>query len=400
MKNAVIVGYVRTPFTPAKKGSLAKVRPDDMAAAVVKGLIEKTGMKPEDVEDLIVGTAFPEGEQGMNIGRMVSLLSDELPIKVAGKQTNRFCASSMEGITEAAGDIATGGGEAFIVVGVESMSRIPMGGHSFRPNKKLYEKLPASYMSMGETAENVAEKYGITREEMDKFAEESHRRSAAAEKKQLFRENIIDITTPDGKVVSHDECIRPDTTAEGISKLKPAFKQDGSVTAATSSPLTDGAVAVLVTSEDYARENGLPILARVKSHAVTGLEPEIMGMGPVESTRKALKRAGIEMDDVDVVEMNEAFASQSIASQRELGIPDEKLNKHGGAISLGHPLGASGARITARAAKILHDEGGKYAVATMCVGGGQGKAVVLERVEDNDNRKKRAPRRKTQPKMG
>jgi len=377
MNQTVIAGYVRSPFTIANKGALTRVRPDDLLAQVVRGLIEKTGVKPEDIEDLITGCAFPEAEQGFNVGRIVALLAD-LPLTVAGATINRFCGSSMTSVHMAAGQIALGAGEVFVCAGVESMTRVPMAGFNPMPNPEL-DARSAMYMSMGETAENVARKWQIPRAEQEAFAVASQQKAAAAQQAGRFKDEIVAIRG-DGRAVDTDGCPRPDTTLEGLAGLKLAFDQEGTVTAGTSSPLTDGAAAVLVTTEDYAAKHGLPVLARVRSVAAAGCAPEIMGIGPIAATRKALARAKLEVKDIDVFEVNEAFASQSIASLRELGVQHEKVNLDGGAIALGHPLGASGARITGKAASVMKREGGKYAVATMCIGGGQGVATVLERV--------------------
>ncbi len=376
MKNVVIAGYARTPFHFARKGALARVRPDTLAAAAVSALIERTGVKPEDIEDLIVGCAFPEGEQGFNVARIIGFLS-HLPLSVAGTTVNRFCGSSMQAIHMAAGAIQLDAGEVFVCAGVESMSRVPMGGYNPLPHPGLYETFPAVYMSMGETAENVAEKYQITREEQEAFAVGSQRKAGEAQSAGRLRDEIVAVDAG-GTPVAEDGCLRPETTAEALAGLKPAFLENGSVTAGTSSPLTDGASAVLVTSEDYAGRNGLEPLARIRSVAVAGCRPEIMGIGPVHASRKALERAGIGADDLDVVELNEAFASQAIASIRDLGLDVAKVNLDGGAIALGHPLGATGARITGKAAAVLKREGGRYALASQCIGGGQGIATVLE----------------------
>jgi len=378
MQDIVIAGYARSPFTLAKKGGLARVRPDDLAAQVVRELITRTGVKPEDIEDIIMGCAFPEGEQGMNVARLVGLLAD-LPISVAGMTVNRFCGSSMQSIHIAAGAIALGAGEVFICAGVESMSRVPIGGYNPLFNPVLNEKQPGAYMSMGDTAENVANQWQIPRAEQEAFAVRSHQRAAAAQAAGHFDAEIVAIQ--DGKAtVDKDGCIRPDTSAEVLAGLKPVFDKDGSVTAGTSSPLTDGCAAVLVTTADYAARNGLTPLARLRSTAVAGCGPAIMGIGPIAATRKALARAGIEIGAVDVVELNEAFSSQALASARDIGIRDETLNIDGGALALGHPLGATGARIVGKAASLLARTGGRYALATQCIGGGQGIATVLERV--------------------
>ena len=378
MTNTVIAGYVRSPFHFASKGALARIRPDDLAAQVVRGLIARTGVKPEDIEDIIVGCAFPEGEQGLNVARLIGLLAD-LPLSVAGVTVNRFCGSSMQSIHIAAGQIALGAGDVFICAGIESMSRVPMMGYNPLINPALMQTMPAAYIGMGETAENVARKWQIPRSEQEAFAVRSHQRAAAAVAAGNLNDEIIPITSKTGSV-AQDGCIRPDTTAEALAGLKPAFDKDGSVTAGTSSPLTDGASAVLVCSQAYADKNGLKPLARIKSIAVAGCAPEIMGIGPVAATQKALSRAGIEIGAIDVVELNEAFASQAIACARELGIRDEILNLDGGAIALGHPLGATGARITGKAASLLARTGGRYALASQCIGGGQGIATVLERI--------------------
>ena len=378
MTQAVIAGYARSPFTLANKGALARTRPDDIAAELIANLVARTGVIPSDLEAVIVGCAFPEGEQGLNIARLVGLHAD-LPQSVGGYTVNHFCGSSMQAIHIAAGHIATGSGEVFIAAGVESMSRVPMMGFNPLPNPALYAKLPAAYMSMGETAENVAKKWNISRAEQEAFAVESQRRAAAAASAGNFKDEIVPITTKSGKV-EVDGCPRPETTAEGLADLKPAFSTDGSVTAGTSSPLTDGASAVLICSEDYAARHGLKPLARLISAATAGCAPEIMGIGPVVATKKALARAGLSVSDLDVVELNEAFASQSLACIRDLGLDSKKVNIDGGAIALGHPLGATGARITGKAALLLARIGGRYALATQCIGGGQGIATILERV--------------------
>ena len=378
-KNVVLAGYKRTPFHFAGKGALAGVRPDDLAAAAVMALLKQCGIDGADVEDLIMGCAFPEGEQGFNVARLVVNMTG-LPVSVGGVTVNRFCGSSMQSIHQAAGAIAMGAGEAFICAGVESMSRIPMGGFNPLPNPALVKSFPQAYMGMGETAENLARKYNISREKQDAFAARSQKKAADARAAGKFKDEIAPVTAPSGEIVSQDGCIRPETTAEALAGLKPAFDAEGTVTAGTSSPLTDGATAVLVTTGDFARAQGLPILARIRAIAVSGCAPEIMGMGPVGASRKALARAGLTARDIDIVEINEAFASQAIASLRELALPEEKVNLDGGAIAIGHPLGATGARITGKAAALLRREGGRFALATQCIGGGQGIATVLEAV--------------------
>ncbi len=378
MKNVVIAGYLRSPFTFAQKGALARVRPDELAAQVVRGLVDQSGVDPADVEDLILGCAFPEAEQGLNMARLVTFLAD-LPLSSGAATVNRFCGSSMYAIHMAAGAIRMEAGELFICAGVESMSRVPIMGYNPMPHPGLCERYPQAYISMGETAENVAARYQITRAEQEAFAVESHRRAAAAQEAGRLAAEIVTIDD-EGVRVDADGCLRPDTTSEGLAGLKPAFDENGSVTAGTSSPLTDGAAATLVCSEDYAERKGLQPLARIKAIAVAGCAPEVMGIGPVPASRKALERAGLDVSDLDVAEVNEAFASQSLACLRDLGLDTKRVNIDGGAIALGHPLGATGARITGKAAALLKREGGTHALATQCIGGGQGIATVLEAI--------------------
>ncbi|NNG05838.1 MAG: thiolase family protein [Inquilinus sp.] len=377
-KNVVIAGYVRSPFHIAKKGGLTRVRPDDLAAQVVGALIERTGISPEDIEDLIVGNAFPEGEQGFNVARLIGMIAG-LPQSVAGVTVNRFCGSSMQAIHMAAGAIQMDAGDAFVCAGVESMTRVPMSGFNPMPNPELHEANPGAYMSMGETAENLARKYQITREAQEAFAVESHRKAAAAQEGGRFKDEIVPIKA-NGQMVEADGGIRPDASAEALAELKPAFDTEGTVTAGTSSPLTDGASATLVTSEDYAKANGLPILARLKSVAVAGCDPTIMGIGPVAATKKALARAGLELKHLGIIESNEAFAAQAMSVATELGLDMGRVNLDGGALALGHPLGATGARITGKAASLLKREGQEFALSTQCIGGGQGIATILEAV--------------------
>lgn len=372
--SAVICAYLRSPFTLANKGALATVRPDDLGAQVINGLLERTGIDPKIVEDVICGCAFPEGEQGFNLGRQLVFLS-RLDKATGGSTLNRWCGSSMDAIQSAAAKIAYGMNEVILAAGVESMTRVPIGGFNPMPNPSLYETYPQAYMNMGETAEEVARLKGVTRREMEEFALESHKKAAAAD----LNKEIIAITREDGETVVTDGCIRPDSTLEKMAELNPAFRADGLVTAATSSPLTDGAVAVLVASEAAAKKHKLPVLARIKSFAIAGLEPEIMGLGPIPASRLALEKAGLKAGDIDIWEVNEAFAAQAIPVAKELEIPADKLNLHGGAIALGHPLGASGARITGKAAQLLHASGKRYALASMCIGGGMGIATVLEK---------------------
>ena len=378
MQNVVIVGYLRSPFTPATKGELTKVRPDELAAQVVKALVRQSGVKPEDIEDLILGCAFPEAEQGLNMARLVAFQA-ELPLAVAGATINRFCGSSMYAIHMAAGAIQMNAGELFVCAGVESMTRVPIMGYNPMPHPELCKRFPQAYMSMGETAENVAGKYQITREQQERFAFESHRKAARAQSDGKFGAEITPIAR-NGTLLDRDGCPRPDTDLEQLAALKPAFDEKGSVTAGTSSPLTDGAAATLVCSEDYAERNGLEPLARIKSIAVAGCAPEIMGIGPVPASRKALERAGLTVSNIDVAEVNEAFAAQCLACVGDLGLDVSMVNIDGGAIALGHPLGATGARITGKAAALLKRENGAYALATQCIGGGQGIATVLEAV--------------------
>jgi len=375
---AVIAGYARSPFTPSKRGALARTRPDDIAATVVNGLIRETGVDPSLIEDLIVGTAFPEAEQGFNVARMITFLTD-LPETVPGVTINRFCGSSMQAIHDAVGRIAMGSGDAFIAGGIESMTRIPMTGYNPMPNPRLSSEYPEAFTSMGITAENLAEKYGISRQSQEEFAVESQSKASKAVDSGALSEEIVPIETDSG-TVSEDGCIRPGTDTATLAGLRPAFLSEGTVTAGTSSPLTDGAAFVLICSEDFAERNGLKPLARIVSTAVTGCAPDIMGIGPVEATRKALSRAGLSIEEIDVIELNEAFAAQSLAVIEELGLDPAKVNIEGGAIALGHPLGASGARITGKAAQLMSKNDAKNALATMCVGGGQGIATVLERI--------------------
>jgi len=365
-------------MTPANKGELARVRPDEVARQVVRGLVDRTGVDVDDVEDLLLGCSSPEAEQGLNLARMVGFLAD-LPISMAAVTINRFCGSSMQAIHTAAGAVQLNAGECFICGGVESMTRVPIWGFNPMPHPGLHRSYSEAYTSMGITAENVARRYGVGRDEQEAFAVASHRKAAAAQEAGRFADEIVPIVDGD-RQISVDGCIRADTNLEALAALRPVFLEGGSVTAGTSSPLTDGASAVLVCSERYARERGLDMQARIRSVAVSGCSPEIMGMGPVASTNKALQRAGLTIEDMDVIELNEAFASQAIAVIKELGIDEAKLNLDGGAVALGHPLGASGARITGKAASLLKRDGGRYALATMCIGGGQGIATVLEAI--------------------
>ena len=378
MTDVMIAAYRRSPFHFANKGELTKARPDEMAAEVIRALVAEAGIDPATIEDLILGCAFPEGEQGLNMARLVGFLAG-LSQDTGGVTVNRFCGSSMQSVHQAAGAIRMGAGDAFLCAGVESMSRVPMMGFNPMPHPGLAQSYPQAYIGMGETAENVAKRHQVTRADQEEFAVRSHAKAAAAQAAGKLAPEIVPITIGE-RSVSQDGCIRAETTAEGLAGLKPVFQQDGTVTAGTASPLTDGASALLVCSAEYARTHGLRVLAKVASIAVAGCAPEIMGMGPVGASRKALARAGISAGDLDVVELNEAFASQALACMRDLGIDEAKVNKDGGAIALGHPLGATGARIVGKAAQVLHRDGGRYALATQCIGGGQGIATVLEAV--------------------
>ena len=378
MHNAVIAGYSRSPFTISNKGELKSLRPEDILAQVINKLISPSNLNKDDIEDVIVGCAFPEGEQGFNIGKVVTFMCN-LPRSVAGMTVNRWCGSSMQAIHNAAGSIAMGSGKVFICAGVESMTRVPMLGFNPMPHPQLLEDNPNVYLSMGITAENVAKKYNIDRKEQQEFAILSHEKASIAESKGNLKDEITSIKN-DSIDVTKDGGIRPGTTQEILDGLKLAFDQNGTVTAGTSSPLTDGAAATLICEENYAKENGLDILARIKSCAVNGCDPEVMGLGPIGASRKAMDRAGINSADLGVVELNEAFASQSLACVQDLELDKKIVNLDGGAIALGHPLGATGARITGKAAQLLKREGKKYALATQCIGLGQGIATVLEAI--------------------
>ena len=374
MAKAVIVGYSRSPFTIASKGMLVSVRPEDLLSEVIKDLVSKTKINPEDIEDIIAGCAFPEGEQGFNIGKIVSFMTG-MKINTAGMTVNRWCGSSMQSIHIGAGAIAMGAGKAFICCGVESMSRVPMLGFNPMPHPQLLQDNPNVYLSMGKTAENVATKYQLTREIQQEFAISSHQKASEAELKGNFANEITPING-----CSKDEGIRPSTNQEVLNGLKLAFDEKGTITAGTASPLTDGAAATLICDEEYAKENKLDILARIVSTAVQGCAPEVMGLGPIGASLKALKRAELTIKDIDIIELNEAFASQSLACIKDLNIEEKKVNIDGGAIALGHPLGATGARITGKAAELLRRENKKYALSTQCIGLGQGIATVLETV--------------------
>jgi acetyl-CoA acyltransferase len=376
MMKAVISAYARSPFHFAKKGKLAETRPDELAAQVVQGLIQRTGLDPALLDDVILGCAYPESSQGNNLARIVALRAG-FPFSVPGMTVNRFCGSSMSAIHIAAAQIEAGLGDAYLCVGVESMTMVPQGGYNFSPNPTLYAESD-TYISMGNTAENVASRYDVSRADQEQMAYESHRKAAAAREQGLLKDEIVPVTAANGERISEDGCIRPGTSLEALAGLKPAFRDDGVVTAGTSSPLTDGASAVLVTSEAFARKHGLKPSARIIGMAAAGVDPAEMGIGPVPATRKALAHAGITAADLDVAEINEAFGSQALASIRALGIAPEIVNIDGGGMAIGHPLGATGARITGKAAALLARKQGRYALATQCVGGGQGVATVLE----------------------
>lgn len=375
---AVISAYARSPLHFAKKGALAQVRPDTLAATVVSGLLERTGLDPNLLEDIVLGCAYPEAAQGNNLARIVGLLAG-LPHHVGGMTVNRFCGSSMQAVHIAAAQIEAGMGDAFLCVGVESMTMVPQGGFNFSPNPELRSHSDA-YISMGETAENVAQRWNVSRSDQEALAVQSHQKAAAAREQGRLVDEIVPVRGVTGEWVTADGCIRPTTTAEALAGLKPAFRPDGVVTAGTSSPLTDGAAAVLVTSDAFAQEHGLKPLARIKSFATVGVDPAVMGIGPIPATRKALARAGLTVADLDVVEINEAFSSQALACIRDLGLDLNKVNLDGGGLAIGHPLGATGARITGKAAALLVRENGRYALATQCIGGGQGIATILERI--------------------
>lgn len=386
--DAVIVSAVRTPVGRGLKGTLANTRSDEIAALAVKEAIARAGIDPALVEDLVLGTAFPEGEQGLNVARLVALRAG-LPDEVAGVTVNRFCSSGLQTIAQAAASIKAGWNEVVVAGGLESMTMVPQTGNVFSPNPGLVDERPGAYMSMGLTAENVAEKYGVSREDQDAFAFESHRRAAAAQDAGVFREEIVPVPVRfdkvDGKKVTTetvlfdtDELVRRDTNLDSLSKLRPAFKTGGTVTAGNSSPYSDGAAAAVIMSASKAKELGLKPLGRLVSFAVAGVAPELMGIGPVAAVPKALKLAGLELKDIDLIELNEAFASQSLAVIRELGLDPEKVNVHGGAIALGHPEGATGTKLAATLLHELRRRNLRYGIVTMCVGGGQGAAGVFE----------------------
>lgn len=388
MRDAVIVSAVRTPVGRGVKGTLANTRPDDLAALVLEAAVKRAGIDSSLVEDVILGCAMPEAEQGMNVARLAALRAG-LPDSVSGVTVNRFCSSGLQTIAMGTAAIKAGYNDVVLAGGVESMSYVPMMGHNPAPNPDLMDSRPGAYISMGLTAENVATRYGISKEDQDAFAVRSHQRATKAVQEGRFKDEIIGVpvtvdTLKGTKLSSqtvmfeNDELMRPDTSMEGLAKLKPAFKNGGSVTAGNASPFSDGAAAVLIMEAEKARELGLEPLGRLLAFATAGVEPEIMGIGPVKAIPKALEQAGLTLEDIDLFELNEAFAAQSLAIIRTLGIDENKLNVNGGAIALGHPLGATGAKLTASLLYELKRRGGRYGVVTMCVGGGMGAAGVFE----------------------
>ena len=388
-REAVIVAAARTAVGRARRGSLASVRPDEMIAAVIQDLMKRAApLRPEDVDDVIIGCAFPEGEQGMNVGRMAALRAG-LPISVPGQTVNRFCSSGLQSIANGAAAILAGMADVVIAGGAESMTMVPMAGNKFAPNPGFAAEQPEVYTSMGLTAENVAARYGVNREDQDAFALSSHQKAIAAIDGGRFRDEIVPLKVQvveagsQGRSVRDfvfevDEGPRRDTSAESLAKLKPAFKLNGTVTAGNSSQMSDGAAAVLVMSAGKAKALGLVPLARFVTYAVGGVAPEIMGVGPVEAIPKALRRAGLTLDEIDLIELNEAFAAQSLAVLRTLEIDPAKANVNGGAIALGHPLGCTGAKLTAQLIPEMRRRRSRYGMVTMCIGGGMGAAGIFE----------------------
>nr|AYM52493.1 hypothetical protein [Archangium sp.] len=382
----VIASAVRTPFTRAHKGEFKDTRPDTLAALAIKEAVAQVpGLKPEEIEDVILGCAMPEAEQGMNVARNAALLAG-LPDTVPGMTINRFCSSGTQSIAQAAQAIKAGMIQVAVAGGTESMSMVPMGGNKVSANPEIMAKYPEVYTSMGATAENIASRYKVSREDADKFAYESQRRAATAREQGKFKEEIFPVTTTvfdeEGKAhqvtVSVDTILRPDTTLEGLAKLRPAFNQKGVVTAGNASPLTDGAAAAVVMSEEKAQQLGVKPLGYFLDYQVAGVPPEIMGVGPVPAVKKLLAKNNLKVEDIDVFELNEAFAAQALYCIRELGIPLDKANPNGGAIALGHPLGVSGARLVATLLRELKRRNGRYGVVTMCIGGGMGAAALIE----------------------
>ena len=381
----VIAEAVRSAVGRGHKGSLATKRPDELAADVIRGLVARVPQAKSAIDDVVLGCAMPEGEQGLNVARLISLLAD-LGQEVPGQTINRFCSSGLQAIATAAGSIAVGTNECVLAGGVESMTYVPMTGFHLSASPELMQHLPGANTPMGITAENVATRFGITRQMQDEFAYKSQMKAKAALAANKFADEIVPVRAgayangarsySDFKI---DELPRPDTTLDGLAKLPPAFAQGGSVTAGNSSPISDGAAACLVMSRAKADALGVKPLAVFRAFATVGVDPEIMGIGPVPAVRKLLTRAGLAIGDIDLFELNEAFASQSVYCQRELGIADDRINVNGGAIALGHPLGCTGAKLTASALYELRRRGGRYAVVTMCIGGGQGAAGLFER---------------------
>ncbi|MGB9738448.1 thiolase family protein [Chloroflexus sp.] len=391
MREAVIVSGVRTAVGKAGRGALRTVRPDDLAAIVIKAAIERAGIEPALVEDVIMGCAMPEGEQGLNVARIAAQRAG-LPDSVCGVTVNRFCSSGLQTIAMAAYQIMAGQNDIIVAGGTESMSMVPMSGNKFSPNPYLAQHDPAVYLSMGLTAERVARRFEISRADQDAFALRSHRRALAAQAAGLFDSSIVPVEVemvepgPDGQPQRHvqiftrDEGPRADTSAEALAKLKPVFAADGTVTAGNSSQTSDGAAAVVVMSAERAAELGIKPRARFVSFAVSGVEPEVMGIGPVVAIPKALKLAGLTLADIDLIELNEAFAAQALAVIRQLDLDEERVNVNGGAIALGHPLGCTGAKLTVQILDELERRGGRYGMVTMCIGGGMGAAGIFERL--------------------
>ena len=386
MTNVVIVDAVRSAVGRATKGSLALKRPDELAGEVIRGLMARNPkVSPAEVEDLVLGCAMPEGEQGLNVARPVGLLGG-LPEECGGVTINRFCSSGLQAIAMAAGEILVGSADTVVAGGVESMTMVPMTGYKLSASPEVMEKYASVYTPMGITAENVAAKFGITREQQDSFALASQKKASEAIEKKRFEAEIVEVhgvrfsSSGERSTFSftRDELPRPDTTAEGLASLKPAFSAKGSVTAGNASPLSDGAAAALVMSETKAKSLGLSPLGHFRHFVTIGVDPAIMGIGPLPAVRKLLAKTGLTIKDIDLIEMNEAFASQSVYCARELGIPEEKLNVNGGAIALGHPLGCTGAKLTATLLHELKRRGGRYGIVTMCIGGGQGAAGLFE----------------------
>jgi acetyl-CoA acyltransferase len=380
----VIAEAVRSAVGRGHKGTLATKRPDELAADVIRGLLERVPQAKGKIDDVILGCAMPEGEQGLNVARLISLLADLGP-DVPAQTINRFCSSGLQAVATAAGSIAVGTNDVVIAGGVESMTYVPMTGFHLSASPELMDKLPGANTPMGITAENVANRFGISRAQQDQFAFNSQQKAKSALERGAFKPEIVPVRAVgyvNGERVYKDflvdELPRPDTTLEGLGKLPPAFAQGGSVTAGNSSPISDGAAMVLVTSKAKADELGIKPLAYFRSFVTVGVDPEIMGIGPVPAVQKLLAKNNLKVSDIDLFELNEAFASQSVYCQTQLGIPDDKVNVNGGAIALGHPLGCTGAKLTATALYELRRRGGKYAVVTMCIGGGQGAAGLFE----------------------